>query len=256
MSIPQQPAYTPGPAWPPQSGGPSGFAAAPMPGYPGAPAGTGKSPITILTGIALILAALATAGHTVWGGALDRWFVITPVLEVIAGLGAGVACFVAKRGAARPAAGVGAGMLLVPNLGSLILYLENSRYYHLADHGNWLSIPAALAALIAVVTVLIPGGPSGLPAPSTRPAPMPGAHQSMPAQQPHPGQPYQPAPQHHQIPATPQQPMPGPAPHQVSGGSLPQMPATPPHWQSSPPGAYPGPAAAPTSPAPQGNPPQ
>ncbi|GAB2538610.1 hypothetical protein GCM10027167_49160 [Nocardia heshunensis] len=141
--------------------------------------------ITAVTGIALLLAALSTGIHFFWGGGTYSLLTLIPALQILSGLAAAIACFAARGAAARPAAGVAAGLLLTTNLSSLLLYLEHSRYYALGAHGNWLTIPAALGAIIAIITVLIPTPDNNRPTPPhqspTYPNPVPGQPYSAPA---------------------------------------------------------------------------
>ncbi|MEC3956296.1 hypothetical protein VMT65_24880 [Nocardia sp. CDC153] len=236
MSIPPQHAYTPPPGWPPPPGYP---ATATTPGSPARPASAPRSAIVIVTGIALILAAVTTGVHIAWATTHYTLSSALPVLEVLAGLAAAIVCFATKGGTARPAAGVAAGLLLVPNLSFLLLYLQHTRYApDLGSVGNWLTIPATLAALVAIIGVLVPVAPATGP---TTPA-MPGGRAQPTSAVPHqnPVQQYAPFPQ--QAAPAPQHNV--STPHQLA--AQPGTPA-PQQWQ---PAAYsdaPGFPAAPTA---------
>ncbi|GAB2711223.1 hypothetical protein [Nocardia thraciensis] len=182
----------------------------PFPGYP-APPRTGGGAAGPLAAALLGLSAILYLARRIWfyaeysklfWGDLD--IVVTVLLAVVGA----ILLLVGGRPIARLVAALSAGMLLIGNLGYVLNAIDqSSRSSSLSpwDDGGWLSIPALLAVVLAIVALLMAtfsdngqprtGGPQQpLAPPHAWPQPPMGQGQppgGYPGQQPPPQWPHQ-----------------------------------------------------------------
>ncbi|MBF6170791.1 hypothetical protein [Nocardia blacklockiae] len=148
---PNNPAGPPGQGWGAAGGGPGWQ---PTPGWgPQRPSGT-RSSTDMLAAVAVLVAAFLFLVRTIWWMiGLGHFFwsdVISFLSVIVAGAGGIVLLSGARPPTGRVIAAVGAGMIAAPSFGYLFNIIDVSDIDALLNHGAWLLIPAALAALAAI----------------------------------------------------------------------------------------------------------
>ncbi|WP_157121963.1 hypothetical protein [Nocardia violaceofusca] len=228
------------------------------PNYPGAQPFSGsrvtgkRAAVDVAAGIALAVAAILAAAQSIWGlvvsgggysvfeyglGAAVIPFWVCALVALVGGILLAISGSGSVR--VRTIAALGAGALFVTVAQNIVVLCIDS-YVRLADRGNWLAIPAAIAILAAVGAVIAgksnsavtPVSPSAIPGyPGAVPYPGPAAHAGVPPGYPAPAV----APNYSAPVVYPSAEPSPPAPH-----GWPSYPGAAPGYPGAPAPAYPG----------------